>query len=159
MADTRTLLDALATNLGEALGAMTGNAVRTMPTVGDAAVEWQVPVQIGGNAVGTVWLGLSQAGATQLVASILGDASLVADVVWQANDAAAGTLLGTSDPAPGQKVPVGTTVKVVLSKGPDTPEPTPQPSDPPTPEPSTEPSGTSTSAPSPSTTTRATEGS
>jgi len=79
MADSRALLDALATNLGEALGAMTGSAVRTMPTVGDAAVDWQVPVQVGGNAVGTVWLGLSQAGATQLVGSILGDASLVAD--------------------------------------------------------------------------------
>jgi flagellar motor switch protein FliN len=79
MADTRTLLDALATNLGESLGAMTGHAVRTMPTVGDATVEWQVPIQVGGHAVGTVWLGLSQAGATQLVASILGDATLVAD--------------------------------------------------------------------------------
>jgi flagellar motor switch protein FliN len=79
MPDTRTLLDALATNLGESLGAMTGTAVRTMPTVGDATVDWQVPVQVGGSAVGTVWIGVSQAGATLLVASILGDPGLVAD--------------------------------------------------------------------------------
>lgn len=79
MSDTRTLIDALATNLGEALGAMTGTAVRTMPAVGDARVDWQVPVQVGGNAAGTVWLGLTGEGATQLVAAILGDPSLVAE--------------------------------------------------------------------------------
>ncbi|AMY10419.1 Flagellar motor switch protein FliN [Luteitalea pratensis] len=79
MADTRTLLDALATSLGASLGAMTGTAVRTMPTVGEVTVDWQVPIQVGGSAVGTVWLGVGQADATRLVASILGDASLVAD--------------------------------------------------------------------------------
>ncbi|BCS33524.1 hypothetical protein TBR22_A27510 [Luteitalea sp. TBR-22] len=79
MGDTKSLLDALATNLGESLGAMTGTAVRTMPTVGGATVDWQVPVQVGGSAVGTVWVGLSQDGATQLVAAILGDPSLVTD--------------------------------------------------------------------------------
>jgi flagellar motor switch protein FliN len=79
MADTRTLLDALSSNLGESLAAMTGGAARTMPAVGEASVDWQVPVQVGGTAVGTVWLGLSQDGATQLVAAILGDPSLVAD--------------------------------------------------------------------------------
>jgi flagellar motor switch protein FliN/FliY len=79
MGDTKSLLDALASNLGESLGAMTGTAVRTMPTVGEATVDWQVPVQVGGSAVGTVWLGMSQEGATQLVAAILGDPSLVTD--------------------------------------------------------------------------------
>ena len=79
MADTKTLIDVLATNLAESLGAMTGVAVRTMPTVGQADVDWQVPVQVGGTAIGTVWIGLGQAGATQLVAAILGDPSLVAD--------------------------------------------------------------------------------
>lgn len=83
MGDTKSLLDALASNLGESLGAMTGTAVRTMPTVGEATVDWQVPVQVGGSAVGTVWLGMSQDGATHLVAAILGDPSLVteADIV------------------------------------------------------------------------------
>ncbi len=83
MADTKTLIDALASNLGTSLGTMTGTAVRTMPTVGDATVDWQVPVQVEGSAVGTVWIGLSQDGATQLVAAVLGDSSLVApaDVV------------------------------------------------------------------------------
>jgi flagellar motor switch protein FliN len=83
MADTKTLIDALATNLAESLGAMTGSAVRTMPAVGQAAVDWQVAVQVGGSAVGTVWIGLGQDGATQLVAAILGDPSLVgeADIV------------------------------------------------------------------------------
>lgn len=79
MADTKTLIDALATNLGESLGAMTGSAVRTIPAVGQAIVDWQVPVQIGGTAIGTVWIGLGQEGATQLVAAILGDPSLVAE--------------------------------------------------------------------------------
>jgi flagellar motor switch protein FliN len=79
MADTRTLIDALAHNLGESLGAMTGSAVRTMPTVGQATVDWQVSVQVGGSALGTVWIGLGQEGATQLVAAILGDPSLVAE--------------------------------------------------------------------------------
>ena len=79
MADTKTLIDVLAANLAESLGAMTGIAVRTMPAVGQAEVHWQVPVQVGGTAIGTVWLGLSHAGATQLVAAILGDPSLVAD--------------------------------------------------------------------------------
>jgi len=79
MADTKTLIDALASHLGNSLGTMTGTAVRTMPTVGDATVDWQVPVQVEGSAVGTVWIGLSQDGATQLVAAILGDASPVAD--------------------------------------------------------------------------------
>lgn len=79
MPDTRTLLDALSANLGEALGAMLGTAVRTMPTVGETTVDWQVPVQVGGTVVGTVWLGLSEDGATRLVASILGDPSLVAE--------------------------------------------------------------------------------
>ena len=67
MADTRTLLDALATSLGASLGAMTGTAVRTMPTVGEVTVDWQVPIQVGGSAVGTVWLGVGQADATRLV--------------------------------------------------------------------------------------------
>ena len=79
MADTTTLIDAIATNLGDALGAMTGTAVRTRPTVGEADVAWQVAVQVAGSAAGTVWLGLTQDGATQLVATILGDPSLVAD--------------------------------------------------------------------------------
>lgn len=79
MPDTKTLIDALATNLSESLGAMTGVAVRAMPAVGPATVEWQVPVQVGGTAIGTVWIGLGQAGATQLVAAILGDPSLVGD--------------------------------------------------------------------------------
>jgi flagellar motor switch protein FliN len=79
MADARILLDALATNLGAAVSAMTGSAVRSMPTVGEATVDWQVPVQVSGAAAGTVWLGMSQADATLLVASILGDPSLVAD--------------------------------------------------------------------------------
>ncbi len=79
MPDTRFLIDALATNLGEALGAMTGTAVRTMPAAGDARVDWQVPVQVGGDAAGTVWLGLTREGATHLVAAILGDPSLVTD--------------------------------------------------------------------------------
>ena len=79
MADTKSLIDALVTRLGDALGAMTGNAVRTMPAVGDTPLDWQVPVQVGGAAIGTVFVGLSQEGATQLVAAILGDPSLVAD--------------------------------------------------------------------------------
>lgn len=79
MADTRALLDAISTNLGGALGTMTGTAVRTMPSVGEATVDWQVPIQVGGTAVGTVWIGLSQDGAVQLVASILGDPRLVAE--------------------------------------------------------------------------------
>lgn len=79
MPETKLLIDALATNLGESLGAMTGTAVRCMPTVGEATVDWQVPVQVGGTGVGTVWLGLSQDGATQLVAAILGDPALVGD--------------------------------------------------------------------------------
>ena len=79
MPDTKDLIDALAINLGESLGAMTGTAVRTMPTAGEATIDWQLPVNVGGTAVGTVWLGLSQAGATQLVAGILGDLSLVSD--------------------------------------------------------------------------------
>jgi flagellar motor switch protein FliN len=79
MPDTTSLIDAIATNLGDALGAMTGTAVRTRPTVGDADIAWQVSVQVAGSAAGTVWLGLTQDGATQLVATILGDPSLVAD--------------------------------------------------------------------------------
>ncbi|HTV03532.1 MAG TPA: flagellar motor switch protein FliN [Luteitalea sp.] len=79
MADTTSLIDALATNLGESLGAMTGTAVRTRPTVGEADVAWQVGVQVSGSGAGTVWLGLTRDGATQLVASILGDPSLVTD--------------------------------------------------------------------------------
>ena len=79
MADTGALLGALATNMGDALGAMTGTAVRTMPAAGDVTVDWQVPVQVGGQAVGTVWMGLTHAGATQLVAAILGDPSLVGE--------------------------------------------------------------------------------
>lgn len=79
MADTRTLVDALATNLAESLGAMTGTAVRTMPAVGEATVDWHVPVQVSGTALGTVWLGLSHDDATQLVAAILGDAASVTD--------------------------------------------------------------------------------
>lgn len=79
MADTTSLIDAIATNLGDALGAMTGTAVRTRPTVGDADVAWQVAVQVAGSAAGTVWLGMTQEGATQLVAIILGDPSLVAE--------------------------------------------------------------------------------
>lgn len=79
MADTKTLIDALASSLADALSAMTGSAVRTMPAVGSVAADWQVPVQVGGTAVGTVWIALGQEGATQLVAAILGDASLVGD--------------------------------------------------------------------------------
>ncbi len=79
MADTRSLIDALARHLGDALGAITGTAVRTMPTIGEPLADWQVPVQVGGSAAGTVCLGLTQEGATQLVAVILGDPSLVAD--------------------------------------------------------------------------------
>ena len=79
MADTRTLIDALASQLAEALGAMTGTAVRSMPVVGKSTVDWEVPVQVGGTAVGTIWVGLSQDGASRLVAAILGDASAVTD--------------------------------------------------------------------------------
>lgn len=79
MPDTKTLIDALASHLGSALGTMTGTAVRTMPTVGDATVDWQVPIQVEGSAVGTVWIGLSQDGATQLVGAVVGDSSPVAD--------------------------------------------------------------------------------
>ena len=79
MPDTKSLIDALATNLGDSLGAMTGTAVRIMPAVGDATVDWQVPVQVGGAAVGKVFIGLTQEGATQLVAAILGDGSPVAE--------------------------------------------------------------------------------
>lgn len=79
MADTRTLIDALAANLAESLGAMAGTAVRSMPIVGQTAVDWEVPVQVGGTALGTIWMGLSQDGASRLVAAILGDPSLVAE--------------------------------------------------------------------------------
>ncbi len=79
MVDTTTIIDALARNLSDALGTITGAAVRAMPAVGDTAVDWQVSVQAGGDAAGTAWVGLTQAGATQLVAAILGDPSLVAD--------------------------------------------------------------------------------
>lgn len=79
MADTRTLIDMLTSHLAESLGAMTGTAVRAMPVVGEALVDWEVPVQVGGTAIGTVWIALSQDGATRLVAAILGDPALVAD--------------------------------------------------------------------------------
>ncbi len=79
MVDTTTIIDALARNLSDALGTITGAAVRAMPAVGDTAVDWQVSVQAGGHAAGTACVGLTQAGATQLVAAILGDPSLVAD--------------------------------------------------------------------------------
>lgn len=79
MPETRALVDALVTNLGDSLGAMTGLAVRTMPAAGEVSVEWQAEVEVSGSAVGMVFIGLSQDGATQLVASILGDPSLVAE--------------------------------------------------------------------------------
>lgn len=79
MRDTRTLIDALATHLGSALGAMTGTAVRAMPTAGTPSVDWQVPLQVGGASVGTIWLGLTGEGATRLVAAFLGDPRLVAE--------------------------------------------------------------------------------
>jgi flagellar motor switch protein FliN len=79
MAETKALIDVLATNLGESLGAMTGTAVRTMPTIGEGKVDWQVPVQVGGTAVGTVFIGLTHEDAAQLVAGILGDPGLVGD--------------------------------------------------------------------------------
>ena len=79
MPETNALVDALATNLGDSLGAMTGLAVRTMPAVGDTAIAWQAEVEVSGTAVGTVLVGLGQEGATQLVATILGDPTLVAD--------------------------------------------------------------------------------
>lgn len=79
MPDTKDLIDALASHLGESLGAMTGMAVRIMPTAGEATIDWHVPVTVGGSATGTVWLGLSQAGATELVAGILGDPASVTD--------------------------------------------------------------------------------
>lgn len=79
MPDTKNLIDALARHLGESLAAMTGTAVRALPTAGEATIDWQVPVQVGGTAVGTVWLGLSHTDATQLVAGILGDDASVTD--------------------------------------------------------------------------------
>lgn len=79
MSETRALIDTLASNLGDALGAMTGLTVRTMPAAGDVAIEWQTEIEVGGTGVGTVFIGLSHEGATQLVAAILGDPSLVAD--------------------------------------------------------------------------------
>ena len=118
MADTTTLIDAIATNLGDALGAMTGTAVRTRPTVGEADVAWQVAVQVAGSAAGTVWLGLTQDGATQLVATILGDPSLVADadIVAATSPVAIDAqhfdlLVGTADPIRlvgwGRTIPTG----------------------------------------------------
>jgi flagellar motor switch protein FliN len=79
MSETRAIIDALASNLGDALGAMTGLTVRTMPAAGDVSIEWQAEIEVGGSGVGTVFMGLSRDGATQLVAAILGDPSLVAD--------------------------------------------------------------------------------
>lgn len=79
MSETRAIIDALASNLGDALGAMTGLTVRAMPAAGDAPIEWQTEIEVGGTGVGTVFIGLSREGATQLVAAILGDASLVAE--------------------------------------------------------------------------------
>lgn len=83
MTDTVALIDALTAHLAEALGAMTGTAVRTLPSVGETGVDWQVAVQVGGTAVGTVWIGLSQDGASRLVGAVLGDPSTVtsADIV------------------------------------------------------------------------------
>jgi len=79
MSESRALLDALATNLGDALAAMTGLTVRTMPVAGEVSVDWQTEIHVGGTGVGTVFIGLSREGATQLVAAILGDPNLVAD--------------------------------------------------------------------------------
>lgn len=83
MPDTMALIDALTANLAESLGAMTGTASRTMPSAGKVAVDWQAAVQVGGTAVGTVWIGISQDGAARLVGAILGDPSTVtsADIV------------------------------------------------------------------------------
>lgn len=79
MSETGAIIDALASNLGDALGAMTGLTVRAMPAAGDVAIEWQTEIAVGGTGVGTVFIGLSREGATQLVAAILGDPGLVAD--------------------------------------------------------------------------------
>ena len=79
MPETTALIDGLACQLGDVLGTMLGLPVRTMPAVGDTSVHWQAAIKVGGDATGTIFVGLGEDAATRLVASILGDASLVGD--------------------------------------------------------------------------------
>ncbi len=72
MADARALTDSLVASLAEVLGVATGMAVRAMPAVGDAPVDWQLPLQLSGSAAGTVCLGLSRDGAAHMASAVLG---------------------------------------------------------------------------------------